>query len=202
MSKQSRTLILVAAAAAFSVAALAQEIVIEPTNGRAPTANHTSRQDISRPAAERPSVAAAPKSATKPATKSAIKIPANQVAAKREAASEKAKPSLAPAPVAMSEAAEPAPAPKKVLPPRPTWAMADTRDSESLQSEIVAALARDPKLAGSTIQVSVDDGSVTLEGHAAGGLERLQAERLAKSYAWNRKLIDHVEVQPSMAAKK
>ena len=41
----------------------------------------------------------------------------------------------------MSETAEPIPAPKKVLPTRPAWALADTSDSESLQSEIAGALA-------------------------------------------------------------
>ena len=83
--------------------------------------------------------------------------------------------------------------------------MADTRDARSLQSEIASALARDPKLAGSTIQVDVDDNSVTLEGRAAGSEEHLQAQRLAQSYAWNRKLVDHIGgrgVAPSMAAQK
>ncbi len=80
--------------------------------------------------------------------------------------------------------------------------MADTRDSGSLQNEIASALAHDPKLAGSTIQVSVNDNSVTLEGRVAGADEHLQAQRLAKSYAWNRKLVDHIEVAPSMSAQK
>jgi osmotically-inducible protein OsmY len=85
--------------------------------------------------------------------------------------------------------------------------MADTRDDGSLQSEIAGALARDPKLTGSAIQVRVDDSSVTLEGRAAGSQQHLQAQRLAKSYAWNRKLVDHIlvdraEAPPSMAAHK
>ncbi len=80
--------------------------------------------------------------------------------------------------------------------------MADTRDASRLQSEIASALAHDPKLAGSAIEVSVNDNSVTLEGRVPGGQEHLQAQRLAQSYAWNRKLVDHIEVAPSMSAQK
>jgi osmotically-inducible protein OsmY len=80
--------------------------------------------------------------------------------------------------------------------------MADTRDARSLQMEIASALARDPKLASSAIQVDVDDKSVTLEGRASGGEERLQAQRLAHSYAWNRKLVDHIEVAHSVPTQK
>lgn len=216
MGKQSLTLVLVAAA--LTAAALAQEIVIEPTNGRAPTTNRALHPDITRPAAERPIPVEPKNPAPKPAAKSADqergtaklrtrKTPANQIAAKPEKAPVETKPSLTAAPeAAMNEAAEPTPAPKKI-PARPVWAMADTRDSETLQSEIASALARDPKLAGSAIQVSVDDGTVTLEGRAAGGQQHLQAQRLAKSYAWNRKLVDHISVERSeaplsMAAKK
>jgi hypothetical protein len=35
-----------------------------------------------------------------------------------------------------------------------------------------------------------------------GTEERLQAERLAQSYAWNRKLVDRVEVSPRVSAQK
>jgi hypothetical protein len=50
--------------------------------------------------------------------------------------------------------------------------------------------------------VRVDDSAITLEGHAAGGQEHLEAQRLAQSYAWNRKVIDHVEVGPGLTARK
>jgi osmotically-inducible protein OsmY len=80
--------------------------------------------------------------------------------------------------------------------------MADTRDARSLQIEIASALAHDPMLAGSAIQVDVDDKSVTLEGRAAGEEEHRQAQRLAHSYAWNRKLVDHIEVAPKVTAQR
>jgi len=202
VGKQSLMLLL--AAAMLVAKASSQEIVIEPTNGRAQTSNH-----ISRPAAEQPAPAQpkklAPNSAAKPANQErakAKKAPANQSAAKRQAAPVETKPSVAPA----SEAVEAAATPKKVIVRQPAWAMADTRDAATLQSEIAGALAHDRTLAGSEIQVIVDDSAVTLEGRAAGN-QHLQAQRLAKSYAWNRKLVDHIvvyhtEALPSMAAHK
>lgn len=80
--------------------------------------------------------------------------------------------------------------------------MADTRDDHSLQTEIASALAHEPMLADSTIQVDVDDKSVTLEGRAAGEEEHRLAQRLAHSYAWNRKLVDHIAVAPKVTAQK
>jgi osmotically-inducible protein OsmY len=80
--------------------------------------------------------------------------------------------------------------------------MSDTRDARSIQSEIANAMARDPKLVGSSVDVKVDEDSVTLSGRAAGIDERLQAERLAQSYAWNRKLVDHLELVPRVSAQK
>ncbi len=243
MGERFPTLVLVAAL--LTVPAIAQEIVIEPTNGRAPTANHLSRPDVSRSAAERAASVETTKSGTKyganPEAKSgaksgakaeaksidkvrgaarakAKKIQTNQIAAKPKAAPAETKPADSVAPEGLkSEAVEVAPAPKKALEPRPAWAITDTRDSGVLQSEIASALARDPRLAGSAIQVSVDDASVTLEGRATGSRQHLQAQRLAKSYAWNRKLVDRIQVDrvqldrsqadhsdasPSMAAKK
>lgn len=212
-----RSLMLVLVAAMFTIKATAQEIVIEPTNGRAPS-NHASRPDFSRPAAEHAAPVESKKSASKPTAKSADqqrgtakarakKIPADQIATKPATAPIETKPLLpAASGAAKNEVVEAAPAPKKAE-RRPEWAMADTRDAAGLQSEIAGALARDPKLTGSAIQVRVDDSSVTLEGRAAGTQQHLQAQRLAQSYAWNRKLVDHIlvertEAAPSMAAHK
>jgi osmotically-inducible protein OsmY len=80
--------------------------------------------------------------------------------------------------------------------------MADTRDASSLQTEIASALAHDSMLAGSAIKVNVDDKSVTLEGLVTREEEHLQAQRLAHSYAWNRKLVDHITVAPKVTAQK
>ncbi len=192
--------------ALLTAQAISQEIVIEPTNGRAQPTKH-----VSRPAAE----LTAPVEVEKPAAKSAAKSTEQQrtaakasakkarvaqIAAKREATAVPAKPAVSPAPETLkSEAAEANPASRQA---RPAWAMSDTRDAAGLQSEISLALAHDPKLANSAIQVSVDDDSVTLEGRAAGRQEHLLAQRLALSYAWNRKLVDHIEVLPSVVSRK
>ncbi len=198
MSKGFLSVLLVAALC--TVKAISQEIVIEPTNGRAPSTNR-----VSRPAAER----SAPAESKKPATRSAsdstdqqrTKAMAKKARAEQIAAKRTATPAASPdAPT--SEAAEAIPAPKKIPEGQPAWAMADTRDAGSLQSEIASALAHDPKLAGLAIQVSVNDDLVVLEGRVADKLEHLQAQRLARSYAWNRKLVDHLEVAPKMSAQK
>ena len=83
--------------------------------------------------------------------------------------------------------------------PRGRWPIREM--PVALQNEIASALARDPRLAGSTIQVNVDDTAVTLEGRAAGDEEHLQAQRLAQSYAWNRKLVDHIAVDRAEAPR-
>lgn len=194
---QRRLRLLVMAVAALSMGAVAQEIVIEPTNGRSqPAATH-----VTRPSAEATSASKAEK-ITKPQSveqKASTKRHAEkQVVAKAKAApamTEVAKnepPTLAP---------ESVPEAKK-FPARPAWAMNDTRDAHSLEDEITAAMARDEKLKGSAIKVKVDDDAVTLEGRALSSEERLQAERLAQSYAWNRKLVDHVEVAPRVSAQR
>ncbi len=204
MCRQSLSLILVAVVL-LAVEAVSQEIVIEPTNGRAHT---TSR--VSRPAPEPSAPAEVRNSATKSREKSADqeraknhakKARAEQIAAKRESTPVGAKPSATPE-VLKSDAAEATPTPKKAVETRPAWAMADTRDSQSLQTEIASALARDPILAGSSIQVSVDNDSVTLKGRAVGDQQHLEAQRLAHSYAWNRKLVDQIDVPVSISAQK
>jgi len=195
---QKRSLLLVLAVSALSAAAASQQIVIEPTNGRA----QAPATRVTRPAAtdiapvskaERPTHAqrAAPKPAVNHHTEKQV-----------------AKVKTAPVVEAKNEPREtiPAPAqpaaPQKKYPARPAWAMNDTRDPNDLEQEITQAFAGDSKLKGSAIQVKVDDEAVTLEGRALGTEERLQAERLAQSYAWNRKLVDRVEVSPRVSAQK
>jgi len=197
--------LLMLAIAVLAGRAISQEIVVEPTNGRAQAANSASRAAVVE-SAPKPSQAASHE-------RSAAKKPAKGVSSKQNAAKPKAapaetkvaaksgaKPGVKPD-VAKSETPEATPSPKKA-PARPTWAMSDTRDARSLQIEIANALARDPKLADSSIQVKVDDGTVTLEGRCSGAEERVQAQRLAQSYAWNRKLVDHIEIVRRVSAQK
>jgi hypothetical protein len=195
------TLLIVLAAAIMTARVVAQEIVIEPTNGRPQTTNR-----VTRPATTEAAPAQPKQVKPEPQDRAATKKVARSTAAKKPAAPktvalETKKPVVEPEP-ARSEVVEETPAPKKRIPERPDWAMADTRDAHGLQVEIANAIASDPKLSGSSIQVVVDDGTVTLQGRAAGGDEHLQAQRLAKSYAWNRKLVDHIEVVNSVSAQK
>jgi hypothetical protein len=194
-----RRLLLALALAWISVVAAAQQIVIEPTNGRAVS----SSTHVARPAAQ--DQAPAPKVEAKTARpQSAAQKPVAKHHLEKQAVA-KAKPASAVAEVAKNEPRETTLAhveAAKSFPARPAWAMNDTRDSHGLEEEIASAFARDTKLNGSSIRVKVDDDAVTLEGRAAGSEERLQAARLAQSYAWNRKLVDHVEVAPRVSAQK
>ena len=188
--------------AAITATAVSQEIVIEPTNGRPQTATHISRPasvDATPVESKKASAKPANASGQQPARRAAKKAPAKQLA-KDEKATPAAKPAVPPATVA-SAPVEAAPAPKRI-PERPEWALSDTRDVRSMQTEIASALANDPKLSGSSIEVKVDDGSVLLQGHAAGTEERLQAERLAQSYAWNRKVVDKIAVTSGASAQR
>jgi hypothetical protein len=199
---QGRLLLLGLAIAALSGRTVAQQIVIEPTNGH--TQSSTTTTHVTRPAAE---AATLTQKAEKPAhPQSATQKPVakhhQEVAAKV-----KTPPSVTevaknePREATLKAAPDPAPEPKK-FPDRPAWAMNDARDAHSIQDEITRAFERDAKLRGSAITVKVDEDAVTLEGRAPSSDERLQAERLAQSYAWNRKLVDHVEVVPRVSAQK
>jgi hypothetical protein len=194
--------LLILAVAGISAAVAAQQIVIEPTNGRAVSpATH-----VTRPAAQEQ--ASAPKVDKTVRPESAAQKPVAKHRAEKQAVA-KAKPTSAVAEVAKNEprGTALAPAPQAVeaakkFPARPAWAVNDTRDSHGLEEEIANAFARDAKLKGPSIRVKVDDDAVTLDGRATGSEERLQAARLAQSYAWNRKLVDHVEVAPRVSAQK
>jgi len=189
------SLLVILGFALLTTKAISQEIVIEPTNGRAETRNH-----MPRPAAEGSSPSAVKHPRAKSANQATNRIPTKQTATR-------SKPPVQTSP-AISAVSEPknetqaAPPVSKKIPTRPEWAMSATRDARSLQTEISDALAGDPKLRDSTITVRVDDELVTLEGRAAGTEELLQAQRLARSYAWDRKVVDHIEVAPMVSAQK
>jgi osmotically-inducible protein OsmY len=195
--------LLMLAVAILAGRAISQEIVIEPTNGRSQAANRASRAAVVESVPKSSQAASHERSASKKPTTG---VSSKQIAAKTKAAPADSKVAAksgarSKSEVAKSDTPEATPAPRKV-PARPTWAISDTRDARSLQVEIANALARDPKLADSSIQVRVDDGAVTLEGRASGAEERVQAQRLAQSYAWNRKLVDRIEIVRRVSAQK
>lgn len=193
--------------------AAAQEIVIEPTNGSTPAREHSAsgKADNSRqPAAQQPKahpVSRVAPHSSRPASRTHI---AARKAAKKasggedmrdtEAKRTETTPATATPAMAENEATAPKESSSRAL-ARPDWAMDDTRDAGSLQSEIASALARDPRLQRSAIEVKVDGDEVTLEGRAEGPEERVQAKRLAQSYAWNHKLVDHIQVAAEASQK-
>ncbi len=194
------SLLLVLAMAGLSAAAMAQQIVIEPTNGRPASAT----QHVTRPAAVQAAPAA--KQEAKPARAqgavAASKSAAKRHSEKQTAAKAKSAPAAEVAKDESRETPAQAAAPAKKYPSRPAWALNDTRDAHSLEVEITNALSHDAELKDSAIQVKVDDDAVTLLGRAMGSDERLQAERLTQSYAWNRKVVDKIEVTPRVSAQR
>ncbi len=70
-------------------------------------------------------------------------------------------------------------------------------DSTSLQQQLDQAYQSEPSLNGSKIEVGVTDSQVQLTGSVASNKDKLTAERIAKSYAGNRKVVNKVTVAPT-----
>jgi hypothetical protein len=70
-------------------------------------------------------------------------------------------------------------------------------DSSSLQQQLDQAFQSEPSLNGSKIDVAVSDSQIHLTGSVPTNKDKLTAERIAKSYAGNRKVIDKVSVTGS-----
>jgi osmotically-inducible protein OsmY len=69
-----------------------------------------------------------------------------------------------------------------------------TSDSASLQSTIQDKLKSEPMLSSSSVNVNVTDATIELSGSVATGKEKQTAERIAQSYAGNRKLVNRITV--------
>jgi osmotically-inducible protein OsmY len=77
--------------------------------------------------------------------------------------------------------------------PEPAADPAATADP-GLATRIQNALRQDPPLAGDRISVSATDSEVVLTGAAATGREKQSAERIAQSFASNRRLVSRITV--------
>jgi osmotically-inducible protein OsmY len=66
--------------------------------------------------------------------------------------------------------------------------------SGDLQIQIQTALQKEPTLSGDSVNVSVSDDSIELNGTVASSKEKQTAKRIAQSYAGNRKVVDHLTV--------
>ena len=67
-------------------------------------------------------------------------------------------------------------------------------DSVSLQSTIQDKLKSEPLLSSSSVNVNVTDSTIALSGTVSTGKEKQTAERIAQSYAGNRKVVDRITV--------
>ena len=67
-------------------------------------------------------------------------------------------------------------------------------DSASLQQQLDQAYQSEPSLNGSKIEVGVTDSQVELHGSVPTSKDKITVERIAKSYAGNRKVVDKVAV--------
>jgi hypothetical protein len=64
-----------------------------------------------------------------------------------------------------------------------------------LAGQIEAALRDDPALANDQILVSVDETQIVLSGTVANRKQKRTADRIGKSFAVNRKMVDKLVVQ-------
>jgi BON domain len=67
-------------------------------------------------------------------------------------------------------------------------------DSASLQQQLKQAYESEPSLNGSSIDVAVTDSQVELTGTVPTNKDKINADRIAKSYAGSRKVVDKVSV--------
>lgn len=82
----------------------------------------------------------------------------------------------------------------------PGSAHSEQSDSE-LQSRIQGSLRNEPTLSGSQVAVAVRGGTIELTGGVPGPKEKLTAERLARSYAVDRKVENKLMVAGQSASE-
>jgi osmotically-inducible protein OsmY len=71
---------------------------------------------------------------------------------------------------------------------------AGASSDDQLQQQIQTALKNDPTLANDNINVTLAADSITLTGEVASGKEKKSAQRIAESYAGNRKVKNEITV--------
>lgn len=82
------------------------------------------------------------------------------------------------------------PTPSEVQTPQETPAASNA----DLQTQIQAAMQKEPTLANDSVNVSVSDDTITLAGTVANNREKQTAMRIAQSYAINKKVVSHLTV--------
>lgn len=69
-----------------------------------------------------------------------------------------------------------------------------TGDDTALQMQIQDALSREPTLNNGSVKVTAVAEGIELSGSVASGRERLNAARIAQSYAHGKKVLNHIVV--------
>ncbi len=67
-------------------------------------------------------------------------------------------------------------------------------DMTTLQKQIETSIKNDPSLTNSTVGVNVSDSAINLNGTVGNSRAKMNAERIARSYAQNRKVNNNLEV--------
>ena len=81
-----------------------------------------------------------------------------------------------------------------------TSATATTEEGGDLQGRIENAMKAEPTLTGSNVMVNVTGDTVELSGSVPTGKEKQTADRIASSFAANRKVVDRITVTGRGAA--
>jgi osmotically-inducible protein OsmY len=68
------------------------------------------------------------------------------------------------------------------------------RDTVTLQKQIETSIKNDPSLTDSSVTVNVTDNAIDLNGTVGSNKAKLNAERIAQSYAQNKKVNDNLQV--------
>lgn len=75
-----------------------------------------------------------------------------------------------------------------------TTPAATGRDTLTLQKQIETRIKNDPTLTDSTVSVNVSENAIELNGTVGSKKAKMNAERIAQSYAQNRKVTDNLQV--------
>jgi osmotically-inducible protein OsmY len=67
-------------------------------------------------------------------------------------------------------------------------------DTSTLQKQIESQIKNDPSLTDSTVSVTVSENSIDLNGTVGSSKAKTNAERIAQSYAQNKKVNDNLQV--------
>jgi osmotically-inducible protein OsmY len=84
--------------------------------------------------------------------------------------------------------------PDHAAPTAPKEAAPASAADRELRQDIQNAIAHEPTLGNARVQVGVAAGTITLDGTVRTGKDRQAATRIAKSFAGDREVVDHITI--------